>query len=123
MHQKIKDFQIIGVDIEYYTFNRTRGAICLIQLSDGHIDFVIDMLAIGDYAAAILSEIFMNPKVLKIFHGGMSDIQWLKFGYGIYCQNVFDTSIAYKVLKDQTQLPSLAFLLKHFMDITMDKMF
>ena len=59
------------------------------------------MLKIGDYVAPSLREIFLNPTVLKIFHGSNSDIQWLKFGYGIYVVNAFDTGVAYSILNEE----------------------
>lgn len=71
---KLRSFSIIGVDIEYWTFSSNRGCMCLIQLSNGAVDFVLDMLKIGEYIAPSLREIFLNPEVLKILHGCSSDI-------------------------------------------------
>jgi ribonuclease D len=71
------------------------------------------MLRIPEEASKCLETLFMDPEKLKIFHGGTTDIQWLKFGHSVYCVNVFDTAIAYKRLKESnTGSPGLAFLLK-----------
>ena len=44
MIRKLSVEKILGVDVEYWAFDASRGAICLIQISNGANDYIIDML-------------------------------------------------------------------------------
>lgn len=69
----------------------------------------------------ILNEIFTNPKVLKVFHGADSDIDWLQRDLSVYVVNMFDTHQAAKRL-NLAHL-SLAYVVKHYCNVDMDKQF
>lgn len=51
----------------------------------------------------------------------MSDVQWLQRDFGLYLVNLFDTFFASKVLEFPSY--SLAFLLKHYVNVNADKKF
>jgi len=62
-----------------------------------------------------------NLSALKVFHGADSDIEWLQRDFGIYVVNLFDTGQASRVLSFAHF--SLAFLLKHYCKVDVDKQF
>lgn len=114
---------VIGIDIEYYTFEPKVGCISLVQISTGEKDFIIDPLINRTRVGEFLREIMMDPKKLKLFHGADSDLLWLQNDFLAHAVNVFDTSRAYKIISKDSNLPSLASLLLQFLNIKADKTF
>jgi len=90
--------QIIALDIEHHSQYNYYGRICLIQLSDGVHDFIVDTLCIPPSAITThLKPILENKDMLKIVHGGRADIMWLQRDFEIYLVNIFDTEKAAQV--------------------------
>ncbi|KAJ6639352.1 Exosome component 10 [Pseudolycoriella hygida] len=110
----------LAVDLEHHSYRTFQGFTCLLQLSTREKDFIIDTLSLRD-ELHILNEVFTDPKILKVFHGADSDVEWLQRDLSIYVVNMFDTHQAAKRLG----LPrlSLAFLIKHYCDFELDKTF
>lgn len=108
----------IAVDVEHHSYRTFQGITCLLQLSTRQKDYIIDTLALRDELHA-LNEAFTNPKILKVFHGADSDVEWLQRDLSIYIVNMFDTHQAAKRLGFARL--SLAFLLKHYCNIDADK--
>jgi ribonuclease D len=102
----------IAVDTEsnsfYAYFNRT----CLIQVSTEQQDYIIDPLSLNGVIGP-LGEILANPGIEKIFHAAPNDIAGLKRDFKFRVCNVFDTSIAAKML-GYKQLGLAPILLEHF---------
>lgn len=90
------------------------------QISTRTEDFLIDTLELR-HELHCLNEIFANPKILKVFHGADSDIQWLQRDFGVYVVNMFDTGQASRVLGLAHH--SLYFLMKYYRGIEMDKQY
>ncbi|KAK0428290.1 hypothetical protein QR680_010714 [Steinernema hermaphroditum] len=109
-----------AVDIEHHHLRTFRGIVCLIQISTRTMDYIVDPFPLWK-ELHILNEPFTDPKILKVFHGGESDIKWLQRDFGIYVVNMFDTGRAMRIL----EYPKfgLAFLVKHFCDVDLDKQF
>jgi ribonuclease D len=107
----------IAVDTEsnsfYAYFNRT----CLIQVSTEDQDYIIDPFSIDGLSA--FGEILANPAIEKIFHAAPNDIAGLKRDFKFKVHNVFDTSVAAKIL-GYKQLGLAPILLEHF-GISLDK--
>lgn len=80
---------------------------------------MIDVIALKKNLGSILLPLFADPSIIKIFHGGESDIMWLQRDFGIYVVGCFDTFYAAKVLK--YPVLSLAHLLKYYCGITANK--
>ena len=38
-----------------------------------------------------LNEIFTDPTIVKVFHGGDNDLVWLQRDFSVYVVNMFDT--------------------------------
>lgn len=118
MAQELKNATEISVDVEHHSYRTFQGITCLLQISTRTKDYVIDTLALRE-ELHILNEVFTNPKILKVFHGADSDVEWLQRDLSIYIVNMFDTHQAAKRL-GMARL-SLAFLLKRYCQIDADK--
>ncbi len=107
----------VAIDTEsnsfYAYFNRT----CLIQVSSGEQDFIIDPFLLDGIGA--FGEILANPGIEKIFHAASNDIAGLKRDFKFQVHNVFDTSIAAKIL-GYKHLGLAPILFEHF-GISLDK--
>jgi hypothetical protein len=79
--------QEIAFDLEMHSYRTYHGLTCLIQLSGGGFNYVVDPLAPGlwDKISTLLGPIFANPKIVKIGHGIMGgDIPALFRDFGTY---------------------------------------
>ncbi|PIK33178.1 putative exosome component 10 [Apostichopus japonicus] len=107
-----------GVDLEHHSYRSFQGFTCLMQISTRDHDYLIDTLELRSHLF-VLNESFTDPKIVKIFHGAMMDIEWLQKDFGIYVVNLFDTGEASKLLGLARN--SLAFLMKHYCNVESDK--
>ena len=101
----------VAVDTESNSFHAYFNRICLIQVSTSEEDYIIDPLSVGDIQA--FGEVLSNPDVEKIFHAAPNDIAGLKRDFKFVMRNVFDTSIAAKIL-GYKHLGLAPILLEHF---------
>ncbi|KAK5984712.1 HRDC domain-containing protein, partial [Trichostrongylus colubriformis] len=88
------------------------------QISTRTEDYIIDPFPLWE-EMHILNEPFTNPAILKVFHGGEHDIEWLQRDFGIYVVNMFDTGRAMRRL--EMQKFNLRYLVQHYCDITLNK--
>ena len=102
----------ISVDTESNSFYAYYNRICLIQVSTEEQDYIIDPIAlnggIGDFG-----KILSDPGIEKIFHAAPNDISGLKRDFKFTVENIFDTSIAAKIL-GYKQLGLANILFEHF---------
>jgi exosome complex exonuclease RRP6 len=120
MLEELQKWQELAIDLEHHSYRTFQGITCLMQISTREKDYIIDTLALRE-ELHILNLVFTNPKVLKVFHGADSDIEWLQRDLSLYVVNMFDTHRAARKLEFARF--SLAFLLKHFCNIEADKTF
>ncbi|XP_017798414.1 PREDICTED: exosome component 10 [Habropoda laboriosa] len=118
--EDLKRYKEIAVDLEHHSYRSFQGITCLMQISTGDTDYLIDTLSLRSELHE-LNEIFTKPTILKVFHGADLDIQWLQRDLSVYVVNMFDTHQAAK----QMNLPylSLAYLLKQYCNVDPDKHF
>ncbi|MDY0133260.1 MAG: HRDC domain-containing protein [Desulforegulaceae bacterium] len=88
----LKSCEKVGVDLEGDGMYHFKEKVCLLQISDGVSDWIVDPLKAEKIEK--LSPFFFDPKILKIFHGADYDIKSLYRDYGIVVNNLFDTEIA-----------------------------
>lgn len=113
----------LGVDIEFDDFNKEIGKkMSVIQIYDGTNSYVIDVITIlkNKNSINILSKIFNNNDIVKIFHSCESDLSFLS-KYNLKIQNILDTNILNKRLLDTSSDISLKNLIKRELDIDLDK--
>lgn len=101
----------IAIDTESNSFYAYFERICLIQISAGEKDFIIDPFALKDIKP--LGEILEDERIEKIFHAASNDVLGLKRDFHFRIRNIFDTAIACKLLGYQ-QLGLAKVLEKHF---------
>ncbi len=101
----------VAIDTESNSFYAYFNRICLIQISTEQQDFIIDPFSVGNIEA--FGEIVSNPHIEKIFHAAPNDIAGLKRDFKFTVHNVFDTSVAAKML-GYKQLGLAPILLEHF---------
>jgi ribonuclease D len=115
--RKLRGKKEIAVDTESNGFYAYYEKTCLIQLSDGVKNYIIDPLSVED--CSVLGEIFSNASIEKILHHGVNDISGLRHDFGLSFSNIFDTSVACQLLGIKRR--GLAFLLNRYFGISISK--
>jgi len=109
----------LAVDLEHHSVRSYQGFTCLMQLSTRTKDYVVDVLKLFAILGKYLLPVFTDPAILKVFHGGDYDIQWLQRDFSIYVVNMFDTGQAARVLNLKSA--ALSHLLFEFCQVIADK--
>ena len=109
---------MLAVDTEFMRERTYHAHLCLLQLASEDVAFVIDPLSGVDLT--MLSELFYDPNIVKVFHAGSQDMQILDELLGKPVAPVFDTQVAASLLGLPQQM-SLAALVKAYIDIELDK--
>ncbi|CAK61332.1 unnamed protein product (macronuclear) [Paramecium tetraurelia] len=112
-------FSEIAVDLEHNHSISYLGVTCLIQLSTRTQDYIIDPFPLWKQLGDMLSVVFTNPRIVKVFHGADNDVQWLQRDFGLYIVNLFDTFQASKELLLMQN--SFQFLLSEYCKKSTDK--
>lgn len=120
MLRELKSASELAVDLEHHSYRTFQGITCLMQISTRDHDFIVDTIALRE-ELHLLNEVFADPRIVKVFHGADSDVEWLQRDLSLYIVNMFDTHQAAKRLNFARL--SLAFLLKHFCNVDADKSF
>ncbi|KAM7364737.1 exosome component Rrp6 [Cochliomyia hominivorax] len=118
--EELKQCSELAIDVEHHSYRTFLGFTCLVQISSRTKDYIFDALELRE-EMQVLNEVFTNPKIVKIFHGADSDVEWLQRDLSLYIVNMFDTHQAAKALNFARL--SLAYLMKHYCDIEIDKTF
>lgn len=99
---------MIGVDCESNSFFAYKERLCLLQLTAGDQDYVIDPIALGEDLKAI-NELLADPEIVTIFHSAEYDLMLLQQDLGAQVRGLFDTQVAMTLL--QYERTGLAHLL------------
>ncbi len=86
----------VAVDTESNSLHAFREQVCLLQFSSPKADYLVDPLALKDLS--LLSPLFANPKIEKIFHAAEYDLICLRRDFGFSFVNLFDTMQAARIL-------------------------
>jgi ribonuclease D len=108
---------VVAVDTEADSFFHYRERVCLVQLSAGERDWLVDPLAGIDLAP--LGELFADARRTKVFHDGEYDVLILKRDYGFSFAGLFDTRVAAAALG--ISAPGLASLVSARYGVQLDK--
>eukprot|EP00439_Symbiodinium_sp_Y106_P048041 s651_g6.t1 len=111
---------ILGVDLECYG-----DVVCTLQMATVKRTVVLDALKLHGYVAELVSSIFSDGSIIKLFHAPRNDMRWLWSNFGIQVVNMFDTDTV-AMLVDERELGvgrhrSLKELCKRFLQIDLDK--
>jgi len=107
----------VAVDTEADSFFNFREKVCLVQITAGERDWLVDPLARIDLAP--LGRMLSDPRITKVFHDGEYDILILKRDFGFEFRNLFDTRVAAAALGIES--PGLAAVLHARFGIELDK--
>lgn len=108
---------VVGIDTEADSFFHYQERVCLIQMTGGGRDVIIDPLAVEDLSP--LGPLMADRSVVKIFHGADYDISSLKRDFGYTIEPIFDTMLAAQALGYDGI--SLADLVARFFSVQLDK--
>lgn len=107
----------IAVDTEADSFFHYQERVCLIQVSGGGHDYLIDPLR--GLSLEGFGVLLADPRRTKVFHDGEYDVLLLKREYGFRFAGLFDTRVAAAALGSET--PGLASVLEQRFDVRLDK--
>jgi len=119
---------ILGVDCEGLSKGRP---LCLLQMYFAGKSYLFDLLAVDPFKHG-LKEVMQSKKIMKIFHDFCEDQSALTNQFNVFCDFVFDTQIAHRVIQQALKKTpkliqcednniSLANLLQHYIDVTHTK--
>jgi len=115
--EELRAFDEIAIDTEADSFFHYKERVCLIQVSAGDRDWLVDPLAGFDLTG--LGEVLADPDRVKVFHDGEYDVLLLKRDHGWSFANLFDTRVAEAALGCKT--PGLAAVLLERFGVELDK--
>lgn len=91
----LSSLSLIAFDCEMHSYRSYYGLTCIIQVSDGQNNYIIDCLKLWDKINKYLNPIFTSPTIVKVGHGcNGGDIPALFRDFCIVIVNFFDTQIA-----------------------------
>ncbi|HUP65573.1 MAG TPA: ribonuclease D [Thermoanaerobaculia bacterium] len=115
--EKLGREPILAIDTEADSLHSYFDKVCLIQISAGGEDYLIDPLSKIDIAG--LGPLLASDRITKVFHGADYDLRILNRDFGFVISNLIDTMVSAQLLGyDAFGLAAL--LQKHF-GITVDK--
>jgi ribonuclease D len=109
---------IVAVDCEMDSFWSYWGRVCLVQISDGNQEWIVDPGAVN---LETLGPLMADPQVTKIFHDAEYDVRQMRRDFGCEFAGIFDTRAAAALCG--VTAPGLGSLLKEHFDIHVDKKF
>ncbi len=119
MADELEKEPAIAVDLEADSLFHYREQVCLLQISTPSQNFLVDPFVLKDLS--LVSPIFANSRVQKVFHGADNDIRALYRDFHIEVNALFDTQIAARFLGNGET--GLAGLLKERLGVLVDKKF
>ncbi|MCP3979868.1 MAG: ribonuclease D [bacterium] len=107
----------LGLDSEADSLHRYPEKVCLVQISHGGRNALIDPLAGVDMGR--LGPLLHDVGLRKILHGADYDLRVLHRDFGLELTGLFDTMIAARLVGERAF--GLAALLQKYLDVTLDK--
>ncbi len=111
--------RVVAVDLEADSLHHYREKVCLVQVSAGTVDWLVDPLAVRDLSP--LAAVLADPAIRKIFHAGDNDLRNLRRDFGLRVSGLFDTMVAAQLVGEEKI--GLADLLARHCGVTLDKRF
>ena len=109
----------VAIDTEAASFHRYSDRVCLIQLSAGLRNVIVDPLAVSGLAA--FGAMLADPAVEVVFHDADYDLRLLDRQFGYRATNLFDTRVAAQLVNEPGI--GLAALLEKYFGVRLDKRF
>ena len=99
----LKKNEVLFVDTEVLRNNTYWPILCLIQIKTKKKVYLIDPLAKG-MDLNVVKEIFIDPKILKVFHSSRQDIEVLMNVFNVIPWPIYDTQIAANFILEETDI-------------------
>jgi ribonuclease D len=107
----------VAFDTEADSFHHYRERLCLVQVSFGETDLVVDPLSGLDLG--LLAPILADPSIPKLLHGADFDVRLLDRERGLTIAGLFDTMVAARLAGHDAV--GLAALLERRFGVRLDK--
>jgi DNA polymerase I len=119
----ISGFSILGMDTETTGLDPLRSRVRLLQVATPQHSFVFDLFAYPALADAPLRQLFVDPKIIKIFHNAKFDLKMLLHHFGLEVRGVFDTLLASQLIAAgrSDERHSLAAVVERYLNQAVDK--
>ncbi len=114
--EKLLDFESVAFDAEMDSYFVYHTKLCLVQISAGTMDVLVDPLALEDLTP--LNCVTQNSEIRKVFHAGENDVPFFR-DRGVEFENLFDTHIAAKLLDSPSK--GLGGLVEHYFEVVLAK--
>lgn len=82
----------LALDLEFVRTRTFYPKLGLIQVADGHQQYLVDPLAIENLSP--LWEVLRDEKIVKVLHSSREDLESIFYRFGDLPRNVFDTQVA-----------------------------
>jgi ribonuclease D len=107
----------LALDLEAAGFHRYSDRVCLLQVTVGGRNFIVDTLAVDP--SAVLRGPLEDPDVTILLHGGDYDLRLLDRDLDLHPVNLFDTQTAAALLGEPSL--GLAALLQKYLEVHVSK--
>jgi ribonuclease D len=111
----------VAVDTESMGLNWDRDRLCLVQLSSGDGNAHLVQFEANSYAAPNLKKLFLDPKVIKIFHFARADLATIYRYLGIMPAPIYCTKIASVLVRTFSDRHGLKDLSRDLLSIDLSK--
>ena len=111
--ERCKKSPYIAIDTEFLREKTYYPKLCLLQMGIENEIAIVDPFKIRNLAA--LSDVLVDPSIVKIFHACSQDVEILYHETGVVPSPIFDTQIAAAVL-GKTQQASYSSLVSQYCD-------
>ena len=112
-------FDAVAVDTEFLRERTFHPRLCLIQVGTPDESVAIDPIVLEGHLDP-LAQLFVNPKVLKVFHACTQDMEVLLHTLGVLPAPIFDTQVAAAFLGERLQIAYNG-LVQAFCGVTLPK--
>ena len=116
MLETLQECAVVAVDCEMDSFWSYWGRVCLIQISSGKHEWIVDPSALE---LASLGPIMADEGIIKIFHDAEYDVRQMRRDFGYSFAGIFDTRAAAAV--SGVAAPGLGSLLGDHFGVFVDK--
>ncbi len=106
----------VAFDAEMDSYFVYHTKLCLVQISAGETDYLVDSLALEDLTP--LNKVTTDPAIRKVVHAGENDVPYFR-GRGVTFRNLFDTHLASRLLELESK--SLAGLVEIYFGLVLSK--
>ncbi len=89
----LKNYNFVTIDTEFLREKTYFPQFCLLQVATPNGAWAIDVLS-PDINLNDFAEILSNPKIIKVFHSCLQDVDILYRATGVMPENIFDSQIA-----------------------------